>query len=250
MRKISTSFCLVLCHLSWACGGGDDGAGGGVDAAAADAASPDAASGDAGPCPGAKIVYLNRGGGMYTSGPDDASNNVSSIIPMAATFAPANLTDPQWAELKSCMEGLYAPFNVSFTDVDPGAAEHREIAYVGNWTATGMSNSIGGVAPAQCFAATDDGLPGAVVLMNPAIFSTDVMALCEASAQVLAYSYGLDVGYHCPDVTSYLANCGAKSFVDMNVQCSEFDMPRACRCGGTEQNSYQWMLTLAGPACQ
>jgi hypothetical protein len=205
---------------------------------------------DAGSCPGGKLIYLNRVGGTFTKGPDDSSSNVASIVSGPLTVDPPNLPDAQWTALKSCLATMVAPFRITLTEVDPGTAPHREMVFVGNWAATGFSNNFTGVAPSACVTPAADALSRGVLLINPKPFGSQTQALCESAGQTLANSFGLDAELHCPDVTSNIFSCGvAKSFVDITVPCGDTEgSPHPCRCGGTEQNSYQWLVKMAGAA--
>lgn len=246
--------CVVLTALGLAaCGsepGGDDGDGGGAggDAPLADASSPDASV-----CTGTpnKVIYMSRGGGEYFTGvADDSTTNVSALLDRDVMIEPPALTDVQWRALLDCVRGLYAPFAVELTDSDPGVSAHREVVFVGNWAAVRLgTNWAGATYPWGCGLTIEDadGAPNGVVMMNPALAGDDVSLLCNWTAAVAAYSFGLDMANYCPDVTSNGSNCGEKSFVDMEVTCGD-GIDRPCRrCAGDPQNSYQYLLGLIGP---
>ncbi len=189
-------------------------------------------------------IFLNPDGGSYVPGPEDSATNTTSILPAPATFSATGLDATAWDTLVACVADKFAPFAVTVTDVDPGNAPHLEVLYVpaAEWTMTTLSNDVSAVSPFNC-----ESFPAPILIYNLAY--DDPTMMCEVSAQVLANSQGLDHAFHCPDLQSFLANCGDKSFVDEDVPCGEFEA-RACQCGGDTQNSYQHLGGVFGFACE
>jgi hypothetical protein len=227
-RVLVVSVCLVF-------GCGDDGGGGATDAQS---------SIDAGDCSDSRVFFLNRGGGSYTPGMDDSSANVSGVLSGPATVDPWTVGDTDWNDLIACIRSKFAAYNVEVTDVDPGAATHVEAVFVGNPQQVPPLDNAGvtGVSPFNC-----SEIRRAVILLNP-LSQADTTARCENAAHVLGASVGLDKTYHCPDLMTFLSGCGEKSFVDMDMQCGEYEA-RACDCGGTTQNSHQLLTERLGAAC-
>jgi hypothetical protein len=227
---------LALTVLICGCGGGG---GDNVDAST---------TADAAECGTPSVVFLNNGGGEYTPGVDNSSTNVSTIINEPETVAPYT-AGPDWGELLTCVAGKFAAFNITITDVDPGTAEHREVVFAMNPADFPFGNGVSGVAPFTCpEAGNDQPMRVGIGYMFPSVLGADPVSTCEVTAQIIGNMFNLDHAYHCPDLMTFLANCGEKTFVDMDVECGEFEA-RACTCGGDTQNSYQTLLDLAGPAC-
>ena len=219
---------LTLGVLS-ACG--DDGKAGEVDAPVAV---------DAAPCTGGHLIYLNRGGGTYKPGPDDAIGNTTRIADgMDRTVPPYPFGDASWTSIKACVEKGLAPFHATVTDVDPGTKLHHEIVfttkYWGPQADLVLSNSAMNCPPA--------GLPGNGVAFVFAGQIGDMPDLaCEVALSQLASEIsGLDHSLDCHDwLDVFQAPCGEKSYLDAQVMCGD-NGPRACQCGGVSQNSFQTM---------
>jgi len=63
------------------------------------------------------------------------------------------------------------------------------------------------------------------VIARPIVFAFSaqlgnrVRDVCETIGMEVAHAYGLDHGYLCSDVMTYLQPCGAKRFVDKDIRC-------------------------------
>ena len=192
------------------------------------------------------VVFLNRYGGGYSCGDDDAARNVSSIACNAsggvAAVGAFSGSDDQWTSVMSCMTELFAPFRLHITDVEPLDTAYVEAVVGGSPGDAGMPFGVGGVAPFGC-----ELIPGAVVYAFADSYGSDTRAICETTAQEVAHAFGLDHEYLCEDPLTYLDGCGEKSFQDLWAACGEFE-PRQCSCGDSSQNSVQAMLELFGAA--
>ena len=69
--------------------------------------------------------------------------------------------------------------------------------------------------------------------------------MCGAVAQESAHVFGLDHELDAADVMTYLDLGSPKIFDDELASCGE-SVPRICHCGGTEQNSFQYMIDRFG----
>ena len=191
-----------------------------------------------------RIIYVNRHGGTFHPGDDNSSTNTSSIPSFTATVPPYEKGDASWAKFYTCIQAQFSRWNVTVTDVDPGAVAHIEGVIGGSPGDVGMGSGVGGVSP---MTDTCDLIERSVVF----IFSTqfgDPTTECSVAAQEIGHSIGMDHEYLCKDPMTYLNGCGAKTFQDNNADCGEYS-PRACMCGGSKQNSVQFMnarLGLAG----
>ena len=224
---------LVPMLLLFAACGGDD-----------TTAAPDASTPDADVSAGAPI-FLNRAGGMYTMGSlEDSRTNTSTIITADHEFAAWDATDQEWDALVACVAGMYAPFHVEITDVDPGTTPHIEamLTAAADWPTVINQAGVGGLSPFSCGL-----IPNAIVWVNPELSGTP-FDQCWTTAQMIGNAAGLDHSFHCPDVMTYLSTCGDnKSFVDMDVSCGEDAARNGCT-GQATQNSSQQLVDVFGAA--
>lgn len=195
------------------------------------------------------IIFLNRCvGGCVINGSEsssDARTNTSSI-PMGATptFAVAEFSrdDDAWNELVSCVQTVFAPYDVVVTDVDPGASVVHHEAIV-----AGLSSNIGwppdvlgvGTVAGDC-SPYDNGIS-----FSFANAHATMQDLCHTVAQEAAHTYGLDHELLCADPMTYIEGCGPKYFRNLNATCGE-DIARPCRCSG-QQNSHATLNSVFGP---
>ena len=187
-------------------------------------------------------LFLNRNGGTYTPGPDDARSNTSSVVSSTTTVPAFDCGTPAWNEVVACVTGLFSPFDVQVIDADPLAAPHVELVVGGLPAAVGLPSGVAGVAPFSCAV-----IPNAVgFVFSAELGCASPKAICWEVAQQAGATFGLDHAYLCPDPMSSLSGCGDKSFQDAAAPCGEFSA-RACTCGGTTQNSYRTLLTVLGP---
>lgn len=194
------------------------------------------------------VVYMNRVGGVFTPGQNDARNNRSSLTQQTVNFPPANLNDTEWNQVMSCVTQQFSQFNIQITDVDPGATPHYESVVAGSPQLLGMPAGVGGVSP---FTSNCDMIPNSIVFTFTDVLPRNPQIICEVAAQEIAHSFGLDHEFLCEDPMTYLSGCGAKSFQDVAAPCGE-DQARACAqpgqydCGYAQQNSVQLMTQRIG----
>jgi uncharacterized protein (TIGR03382 family) len=188
----------------------------------------------------ALTIYLNPNGGTFTRARDDSRLNYASAIQYDQATVPAYAYgDASWDDVVSCVRDIYAPFDVTVTDADPGDVEHTECVVGGGGWDIGLPD-VGGVASFDCAY-----IPNSVAFVFPEHSGDDPQRICETVAQETAHTFGLDHEYLCEDALTYLDGCGPKSFVDENASCGEY-APRPCACGGSTQNSYQTLLGVLG----
>ncbi len=192
------------------------------------------------------VLYMNRHGGTFTCGNDDATHNRSSIACGAdngvATVTPFAGSDQQWQTVMGCITDLYSRFRITVTDVQPLDATYIEAVIGGSPGQTGEPNGVAGVAPFSCALE-----PGAIVYDFSDVWGNDLQSVCETAGQEVAHAFGLDHELLCEDPMTYLTGCGPKTFQDQYVPCGEFEA-RECTCGDPTQNSVDAMLNLFGPA--
>jgi hypothetical protein len=229
--------CGVL--LVAACGGGsgDDDA---VIPPDATATSPDAAT-----CPtdAAFTFYFNRGGGTYTTGPDDPAANVSVIVPADAPAAAAWAGDDDgWATLLACARAALAPFDARIVETEPTAGDYSEIVF----TETQLfQQGVFSVAPSTCTA-----LEPHVGFVFGSEFADDPTAGCQYAMFDIGILTGLDISLEPCDFMTFTSGCtSGLEFTDTSAMCGAFD-PVLCRCPPMDatQNSFQTMQAAYG-AC-
>jgi len=217
----------------------------------------------------ARTIVLERRPIELRPGDDDAPRGVSSVLASvrakaskpattakAGTAAkqpadprrPAKLpgwkgTDKGWQQVVSCVAKLFEPFDVTVTDVAPPDLDNIVLVPVGGRPGDlGVTDRrVGGLAPFN-----------GGVIARPIVFAFSaqlgnrVRDVCETIGMEVAHAYGLDHGYLCSDVMTYLQPCGAKRFVDKDIRCGEAK-PRNCEGGEPTQNSYRRLLQVLGP---
>lgn len=193
------------------------------------------------PAAAATSIFLDRCAEScsYTPGFDDSRADTSSIVSGASVISAFEHGDASWNAVVACVRDAFAPFDAVVTDVDPGAAEHLEIAVGGLSQQIGLPAGVGNVAPVTC---TGDRVVANGIGFAFANGLGDVpLEICWNAAQAAGSLLGLDVVLLAGDVMTYLPGPLPKQFLDETASCGE-SAPRACRCEGTTQNSYQHLL--------
>jgi hypothetical protein len=164
------------------------------------------------------------------------------------TEGPAKLsgwkgTDKGWKQVVTCVQKLFEPFDVKVVDSRPTTGEDFVLVAVGGKPAEiGVTDKrVGGLAP---FNGGVIGKP--VVYAFASALNNDVKVTCDTIGMEVAHAYGLDHGYLCNDVMTYLKPCGTKKFVDKDVRCGELEA-RDCEGGEPTQNSFRRLLQVLGP---
>jgi MYXO-CTERM domain-containing protein len=194
------------------------------------------------------IMFMNRSGGTFTPGNEDARNNRSSIIEQTSSVAPWNPGDAAWNTIMTCVRAQFAPFDIDVTDVDPGTTPHVESVVAGRPGDIGLPDNVGGVSP---FTVNCDVIPNPIVFTFAAALPNDPQLVCEIVAQEVSHSFGLDHEFLCEDPMTYLTDCGAKTFQNVSSACGEYE-GRPCRidgqfdCGTETQNSYAMLADRLG----
>lgn len=192
-----------------------------------------------------RTIFLERRPIELRPGTDDAPRGISSVLASGSnrlTRLPGwKGSEKSWRAVVSCVEKLFAPFDVTVTDQRPTNDDFVLVAVGGRPADIGIKDRrVGGLAPFS-----GDAIPKPVVFAFSAALRHDVRAICETIGMEVAHAYGLDHGYECKDVMTYLTGCGAKKFVDKDVRCGE-KKPRICEGGAPTQNSYQHLVRVLG----
>ena len=197
------------------------------------------------PRPASKTIFLERKPVELKPGVDDAPHGVSSVL-VSTAKKPVNLpgwkgSNASWAKLVACVNDMFAPFDVVVTDERPSHEDFVLVAVGGKPSDIAVKDRrVGGLAPFN-----GDVIATPVVFAFSSALNHDVRAICETIAMEVAHAYGLDHGYECKDVMTYLTGCGAKKFVDKDVRCGE-KKARNCEGGAPTQNSYRQLITVLG----
>jgi hypothetical protein len=195
-----------------------------------------------------RTIYLNRTGITVRPGTSDARTNRSSLVAANATIPAWNRSEALWAETVTCLRDMYAPFDVTITETDPGDASHIEAVFGGSGPQLHLPRA-GGVSPmsTRC-----NVVENAIVFIFTEDLPETSKAICEVAAQEIAHSYGLDHELLASDPMTYLSYSGTRSFQDTLADCGETSA-RACgvpgyaSCRG-QQNSVALLLERLGPA--
>lgn len=127
-------------------------------------------------------------------GGDDSRTNHSQIAPNSGTLS-ALSASVNFDSIKSCMATALAPFNITVTDVDPGAnTQHFEIIIAGRPTEIGFDPNFEGVAPYLCSAPGQcDGtyIPNAITFAFANAYP-DATLMCGVGLQESAHGWTLD----------------------------------------------------------
>lgn len=194
------------------------------------------------------VLYLNDcrpNGCTVQPGFDDSRQDRSSIAVTQTTLDAWAHGDALWDELVDCVRTTFLPFDVEVVTTDPGAASHFEVMVAGRSAQLHPELMAGGVAPFVSCGATDDN----VISFVFAAQTTDLEFLCGAVAQEAAHVWGLDHELNALDPMTYLDLGSLKRFQNDDAACGEeLASPRECWCGGTTQNSYQYLTQLFGGA--
>lgn len=215
-------------------------------------ADPDMDSGDAGadaisctpPSAPPKVVFLNRGGGVYTPGIDNSPTNKTSLVNGSTTVTPWAIANAAWQTLLACVNQKFAPFNVTITDVDPGDTEHIEVVFA--QASVSALSGASSVAPFTC-----NVVPNAIAFVSQAYAEANPIEGCAAVAASVGYSLGVEAVAVCPDAMSFAqTSCPSAGFTNVALSCGS-NTPANCQCvsGATTQNSYARLLAITGPRC-
>lgn len=195
-----------------------------------------------------RTIYLNRAGITVMPGMSDARTNRSSLVTAKATIPEWNRSETLWTETVSCLRDLYAPFDVTITENDPGDVPHMEAVFGGSGPLLHLPRA-GGVSPmsTRC-----NVIEHSIVFIFTEDLADSSKVICEVAAQEIAHSYGLDHELLASDPMTYLSYSGNRAFQDTLADCGEVSA-RACGVPGyascrAKQNSYELLLERLGPA--
>jgi len=195
-----------------------------------------------------RTIYLNHIGATLTPGANNSQRNTSSIVSRLSQVPGWDASSADWAATMACMTEVWSRFDVTITDVDPGATPHIEAIFARKPSDVGITDYIGGISPFT----TD-----CSVIENSIVFAfTDNLArrprtICEVMSQEIAHSYGLDHELLSADPMTYLSFTGNREFQDRDASCGE-SVARPCGIAGSTcratQNSVALLRARVGAA--
>lgn len=196
----------------------------------------------------ATVVYLSRNGIDLRPGGNNSHAGTSSLISAPVAIGPWETTPEVWAETVACVREIYAPFDVTFTEEDPGDVPHIRAVFGGSPLDLGLPRSYAGVSP---FASDCGVIDRSIVFAFTDILPPDGEAVCHVIAQELGHSFGLDHELADDSPMSTRNKKGPRAFLDEMVACGETDarpcgLPkRSCR---PMQNSFALLAERIGLA--
>ncbi|MBA3452956.1 MAG: hypothetical protein H0T42_07685 [Deltaproteobacteria bacterium] len=187
-----------------------------------------------------RVIYLNKNGVTLFPGENDARTNRSSIATQQTTIPAWNVSATTWSATLSCMRDLFAPFDVTVVDADPGNVPHIEAVFGGSPEQLGMEPNVGGVSP---FTQNCAIIENSIVFTFTSVIPQDARLACEIMAQEVAHSYGLDHVLLASDPMTYLEYTGERTFKNQMASCGE-STARPCGIGGSQCRPAQNSVTL------
>lgn len=197
----------------------------------------------------ARLLYMNKDGGAYTPGSNDARTNRSTLIQVTRQIPAWEVDAGTWADVMSCVRAQFAAWDIDVTDVDPGNVAHFESVVGGGPGDLGLPSGVAGVSP---FTSDCRLIPNSIVFTFTDALPDSAQIVCEVVAQEVSHSFGLDHEFLCSDPMTYLSGCGAKSFQNVAAPCGEFEERASCAiagkydCGRDTQNSVELLTQRLG----
>jgi uncharacterized protein (TIGR03382 family) len=193
-----------------------------------------------------RIIYLSKNGVTLTPGNNDARINRSTLVDSTRQIPAWNPSATVWSSTVTCLKDMFARWDVTVTDVDPGNVPHMEAIFTGSPSSIGMGSGVGGVSP---FTQSCSVIENSIVFTFTNSFGSNAQVLCEVMAQEIAHSYGLDHQLTPEDPMTYLEYEDNRSFQDEMADCGEFES-RECGIDGSvcrdRQNSVALLTNRLG----
>ena len=189
------------------------------------------------------LIYLNNckpNGCVIHVGNNNAVTHTSSIPTKQSTLTAFAFSDETFGSAASCLRALFAPYDVNITTSDPGTLPRRELMLAGQSQDLGLSGGSAGLAPF-----TGQPIDNAIAFAFANTIGDNPDALCWIAASQIGHLYGLDNAHYCPDVMTYLDQCGVKAFTVIDAPCGEFS-DRTCASGAATQNSDATLRLVIG----
>ncbi|MEO7729992.1 MAG: Ig-like domain-containing protein [Kofleriaceae bacterium] len=195
-----------------------------------------------------RTIYLNHNGATLTPGQNNSQANTSSIVARLSQVPGWAASSADWAATMACMKDMWARFDVTITDVDPGATPHIEAIFARSPRDVGITDYIGGISP---FTTNCSVIESSIVFAFTDNLAKKPRTICEVMSQEIAHSYGLDHELLAADPMTYLSYAGNRAFQDQDASCGEATA-RACGISGStcraSQNSVALLRARVGSA--
>ena len=195
-----------------------------------------------------RTIYLNRTGATLTPGQNNSQANTSTVVSRTYQVPGWNANALQWAETVACMKEIWAPFDVTITDIDPGTTPHIEAIFARSPADVGITDEIGGISP---FTSNCSVIEQSIVFAFTDNLGSRTRTICEVMSQEVAHSYGLDHELLASDPMTYLSYSGNRTFQSTDASCGE-STARPCGISGSScratQNSVALLRERVGDA--
>jgi len=193
-----------------------------------------------------RVIYLNPNGVILYPGVNDSREDTSSLVDEPVLITPWDIDQDTWDDTVDCVRQLYSRFDVTVTDVDPGATPHVEAVFGGHPNDIGLPDNVAGVSP---FTTDCSIIENSIVFTFTDVLPDDARVMCEVMSQEIAHSYGLDHQMTPSDPMTYLDYYGDRHFQDTMASCGEFER-RDCGINGSVcrdgQNSVALLTSRLG----
>ena len=190
--------------------------------------------------PGA-TVFLNRNGGVYRQGFDNALTNTSPIISGVRAVPPFAGNDEDWRDILNRVRARFAPFDISIVDVEPASPlRYIEAVVGGTPEMLGFSSDVLGVSPVYCQPAATS-----IVFVFSAAVPGDNARVAGTIVHEVGHAFSLDHEVLCKSPMGYVEGCGEKVFQPRTSACGEF-AERPCFCGAPDQNAFDILIDAFG----
>jgi Bacterial Ig domain len=203
-------------------------------------------AGTTGQLAASRTIYLNKNGVTLSPGANDSITNRSTVVTQPTAIPAWNVSASVWASTVSCMREVFAPFNVTITDTDPGNVPHMEAVFGGAPTMVGQPTNLAGVSP---FTTDCSIIENSITFAFMGVLPADPSLACEVMAQEVAHSYGLDHVLVASELMTYLPYEGRRWFQNLSASCGE-DKARPCGLNGSvcrqNQNSVALLIERLG----
>jgi MYXO-CTERM domain-containing protein len=193
-----------------------------------------------------RTVYLNKNGITLSPGANDSRTNHSTVVTQQTTIPAWNVSASTWAATVSCMREVFAPFDVTIVETDPGTVPHIEAVFGGTPAQLGMASTLAGVSPFMSDCAV---IENSIVFTFTGVLPPDPILACEIQAQEVAHSFGLDHVLLASDLMTYQPYDRRRWFQNQDASCGE-DTARPCGLNGSvcrqKQNAVAMLIQRLG----
>src|SRR5262245_44105869 len=185
------------------------------------------------PAVNSHVIFLNRCASGCTVRPGNSDSIADTwMINTTSVIQPFAYSTTTWNSVVSCVQSVFAPFDVQITDVDPGSAPHFEVMVAGSPQNIGLPSNVGGIAPFDC---SSSFIPNALVFDFANVWQGNVNEICATAAQEIAHAWTLDHVTEPSDPMTYSPFSGVRFFKDgvtCGSDCVNGQSPFGLTCSG------------------